>query len=55
LTLKENGQGEGLTFSLFKSTKEIMAEYTKGEVSMGLKIQIPNDYPLKSVSVEVGQ
>lgn len=55
LTLNENGQGEGLTFSLYKSTKEIMASYTKGEVSMGLKIQIPSDYPLKSVSVEVGQ
>jgi E3 ubiquitin-protein ligase listerin len=55
VTLKQSGQGEGLTFSLFKSTKEIVAEYTKGEVSMQLKIQIPHDYPLKSVSVEVGQ
>lgn len=55
VTLNEKGQGEGLNFSLFKSTKEIMAEYTKGEVSMQLKITIPNDYPLKSVSVEVGQ
>ena len=25
ITLKDNGQGDGLTFSLFKSTKEIMA------------------------------
>lgn len=55
ITLDENGQGEGLTFSLFKSTKEIVAEYTKGEVSMQLKIQIPTDYPLRSVSVELGQ
>ena len=47
VTLKDNGQGDGLTFSLFKSTKEIIAEYTKGEISMQLKIQIPNDYPLK--------
>ena len=54
VTLNESGQGEGLTFQLFKSTKEIVAEYTKGEVSMQLTIQIPNDYPLKSVSVEVG-
>lgn len=38
VTLKQSGQGEGLTFSLFKSTKEIVAEYTKGEVSMQLKI-----------------
>jgi len=55
ITLDENGQGEGLTFSLFKSTKEIVAEYTKGEVSMQLKIQIPTDYPLRSVTVELGQ
>ena len=54
MQLKESGQGEGLTFSHFKSTKEIKAQYTKGEVSMELKIIIPNDYPLKSVSVEVG-
>ena len=34
ISLKESGQGEGLSFSLFKSTKEIMAQYTKGEVAM---------------------
>lgn len=34
ISLKESGQGEGLTFALFKSTKEITAQYTKGEVSM---------------------
>lgn len=55
IALDENGQGEGLTFALFKSTKEIVAEYTKGEVSMQLKIQIPTDYPLRSVAVELGQ
>jgi len=44
-----------LSFSLFKSTKEIMAQYTKGEVAMQLKIQLPMDYPLKGVSVDVGQ
>ena len=49
VTLAENGQGEGLTFALYKSTKEIEAQYTKGEVSMKLKIVIPQDYPLKSV------
>ena len=54
ITLNETGQGEGLKFQLFKSTREIIAEYTKGEVSMQLKIQIPTDYPLKSVQVEVG-
>ena len=53
--MKESGQGEGLTFSLFKSTKEITAWYTKGEVSMQLKIQLPMDYPLKGVTVDVGQ
>lgn len=55
VTLSESGQGEGLTFALYKSTKEIEASYTKGEVSMKLKIVIPQDYPLKSVQVEVGQ
>ena len=55
IALEESGQGEGLTFALFKSTKEIVAEYTKGEVSMQLKIQIPTDYPLRSVAVELGQ
>jgi hypothetical protein len=55
ITLNETGQGEGLSFSLFKSTKEIVASYAKGELSMQLKIQIPLDYPLKSVIVEVGE
>ena len=55
ITLNETGQGQGLSFSLFKSTKEIVAQYTKGEVAMQLKIQIPTDYPLKSVQVEVGE
>ena len=55
ITLKDNGQGDGLSFSLFKSTKEIIARYTKGEISMQLKIHIPNDYPLKQVQVEVGE
>ena len=55
VSLKESGQGEGLSFQLFRSTAEIKAMYTKGEVSMELKIQIPHDYPLKSVVVEVGQ
>jgi len=53
--LKESGQGEGLTFAQFKSTKEITASYTKGEVYMQLKIQLPMDYPLKGVTVDVGQ
>ena len=55
VSLKESGQGEGLSFALFRSTAEIKATYQKDEISMELKIQIPIDYPLKSVQVEVGQ
>ena len=48
------GQNE-LTFSLFKSTKEILANFTKGEIEMTLKIKIPADYPLKLVEVDVSR
>lgn len=48
------GQNE-LTFSLFKSTKEILANFKKGEIEMTLKIKIPADYPLKLVEVDVSK
>eukprot|EP00347_Sterkiella_histriomuscorum_P012612 403367900 len=45
--------GKGLTFSLFKSTKEIQAYYKQGEIEMTLKIRIPSDYPLKIVEADI--
>ena len=48
------GQSE-LTFALFKSTKEILASFSKGEIEMTLKIKIPADYPLKLVEVDVSR
>ena len=48
------GQSE-LKVSLFKSTKEIPASFTKGEIEMTLKIKIPADYPLKLVEVDVSR
>jgi hypothetical protein len=48
------GQNE-LSFALFKSTKEILANFTKGEIEMTLKIKIPPDYPLKLVEVDVSR
>ncbi|TNV72666.1 hypothetical protein FGO68_gene17533 [Halteria grandinella] len=44
-----------LTFALFKSTKEILANFKKGEIEMTLKIKLPTDYPLKLVEVEVSK
>lgn len=35
-----------LSFALFKSTKEILATYRKGEIEMQLKIKIPSNYPI---------
>lgn len=44
-----------LSFALFKSTKEILATYKKGEIEMQLKIRIPVNYPLQLVEVEVSK
>lgn len=44
-----------LSFALFKSTKEILANFKKGEIEMTLKIKIPTDYPLKLVEVDVSK
>ena len=44
-----------MTFALFKSTKEIIANFKKGEIEMSLKIKIPVDYPLKLVEVDVSR
>lgn len=43
---------QNLTFTLFKSTQEILADYREGEVEVQLKLKIPNEYPLKSVDVK---
>jgi len=44
-----------LSFALFKSTKEIIATYTQGEVELSLKMKIPPDYPLKSVESDISK
>ena len=48
-------QCQNLTFSVFRSTGEIYASYQKDEVEMQLKMKIPQDYPLKTVEVEVSK
>lgn len=50
-----SSQGEGLSFALYKSTAEILGTYTRDEVSMQLKLKIPQDYPLQSVQVDIGR
>lgn len=47
--------GHQLSFQLFKSTKEIITTFKRGEVELQLKIKIPADYPLKTVEVEVSK
>ena len=49
------GSASELTFSLFKSTKEILANFSKGEIQLTLKIKIPSEYPMKLVEVEVNK
>ena len=43
---------QNLSFVLFKSTKEILANYVQGEVEVQLRLKIPSEYPLKSVDVK---
>ena len=43
---------QNLSFTLFKSTKEILADYIDGEVEVQLKLKIPNEYPLKNIEVK---
>ena len=43
---------QNLSFVLFKSTKEILANYKQGEVEVQLRLKIPSEYPLKSVEVK---
>ena len=43
---------QNLSFTLFKSTKEILADYIEGEVEVQLKLKIPNEYPLKGIEIE---
>jgi E3 ubiquitin-protein ligase listerin len=43
---------DSLSFTLYKSTKEIFANYTQGEIQVQIKLKIPFDYPLKSVEVD---
>lgn len=43
-----------LSFELYKSTKEVVATYKKGDLQCSLKLRIPHEYPLKSVEVDIG-
>ncbi|CAI2381223.1 unnamed protein product [Moneuplotes crassus] len=43
---------QNLSFTLFKSTQEILADYVNEEVEVQLKLKIPNEYPLKSIEVK---
>ena len=45
-------RAQGLEFSVIKSTREITASYTSGEIEVQLRIKIPSEYPMKSVEVE---
>ena len=56
LSQAQLGANSDLTFVLFKSTKEIEATYNKSsEVTVQIKLKIPPEYPLKSVSVEMSE
>jgi hypothetical protein len=51
----ELGADSALTFELYKSTKEVIATYKPNEFVCTLKLKIPNEYPLKSVVVDIGE
>jgi len=51
----ELGADSELTFALFRSTNEVVATYTKSsEISAKISLKIPSDYPLKSVTIDIG-
>jgi hypothetical protein len=56
LSQAELGANSDLSFVLFKSTKEIIATYVKtAEISVQIKLKIPQEYPLRSVQVDLGE
>lgn len=52
----ELGSNSGLTFALYKSTQEVVASYQKdAEITVTIKVKIPMEYPLQSVSVDLDE
>jgi hypothetical protein len=51
----ELGDNNELSFALYRSTNEIVATYTKSsEISAKISLKIPSDYPLKSITIDIG-
>ena len=44
---------EGLDVAIIRSTREIRAHYSQGEVEASLLLKIPKDYPLRSIEVKL--
>jgi hypothetical protein len=52
----ELGAENELSFALYRSTNEVVATYTPkdSEISAKISLKIPSDYPLKSITIDIG-